>query len=130
MGFCLINNIAVGALHARAAHGYKRIAVVDFDVHHGNGTEAILLNQPGASFLSVHQFPCYPGTGTRNQGTIFLGGPPLVKAATGETVSAEELGGGDLHARTSGVTDHLAHDDVHAPRRDRDPARRACQERG
>jgi len=50
----------------------------------------------------------------RNQGTIFLGGPPLVKAATGETVTAEELGGGDLHARTSGVTDHLAHDDVHA----------------
>ncbi len=50
----------------------------------------------------------------RNQGTIFLGGPPLVKAATGETVSAEELGGGDLHARISGVADHLAHDDVHA----------------
>jgi 3-methylcrotonyl-CoA carboxylase beta subunit len=47
----------------------------------------------------------------RNQGTIFLGGPPLVKAATGEVVSAEELGGGDLHSRTSGVTDHLAHDD-------------------
>jgi 3-methylcrotonyl-CoA carboxylase beta subunit len=50
----------------------------------------------------------------RNQGTIFLGGPPLVKAATGEEVSAEELGGGDLHSRTSGVTDHLADDDAHA----------------
>jgi 3-methylcrotonyl-CoA carboxylase beta subunit len=50
----------------------------------------------------------------RNQGTIFLGGPPLVKAATGEEVSAEELGGGDLHSRTSGVTDHLASDDAHA----------------
>ncbi|MFD9943440.1 carboxyl transferase domain-containing protein [Nonomuraea sp. NPDC059023] len=50
----------------------------------------------------------------RNQGTIFLGGPPLVKAATGEEVTAEELGGGDLHARTSGVTDHLAEDDAHA----------------
>ena len=47
----------------------------------------------------------------RNQGTIFLGGPPLVKAATGEVVTAEELGGGDLHSRTSGVTDHLASDD-------------------
>src|SRR5512144_3195583 len=47
----------------------------------------------------------------RNQGTIFLGGPPLVKAATGETVSAEELGGGEVHSRTSGVTDHLAEDD-------------------
>ena len=50
----------------------------------------------------------------RNQGTIFLGGPPLVKAATGEEVSAEELGGGELHSRTSGVTDHLAADDAHA----------------
>ena len=50
----------------------------------------------------------------RNQGTIFLGGPPLVKAATGEVVTAEELGGGDLHSRTSGVTDHLAEDDAHA----------------
>ncbi len=50
----------------------------------------------------------------RNQGTIFLGGPPLVKAATGEVVSAEELGGGDMHARRSGVTDHLADDDRHA----------------
>jgi 3-methylcrotonyl-CoA carboxylase beta subunit len=50
----------------------------------------------------------------RQQGTIFLGGPPLVKAATGETVSAEELGGADVHARTSGVADHYAHDDAHA----------------
>jgi 3-methylcrotonyl-CoA carboxylase beta subunit len=50
----------------------------------------------------------------RDQGTIFLGGPPLVKAATGEVVSAEDLGGGDLHSRTSGVTDHLADDDTHA----------------
>ena len=52
----------------------------------------------------------------RNQGTIFLGGPPLVKAATGEIISAEELGGGELHARTSGVVDHLAADDEHALR--------------
>jgi len=52
----------------------------------------------------------------RGQGTIFLGGPPLVKAATGEVVSAEDLGGGDLHSRVSGVTDHLADDDVHALR--------------
>ena len=50
----------------------------------------------------------------RNQGTIFLGGPPLVKAATGEEVTAEELGGGEVHARTSGVVDHLAEDDAHA----------------
>lgn len=52
----------------------------------------------------------------KNQGTIFLGGPPLVKAATGEVVTAEDLGGGDVHARTSGVVDHLADDDAHALR--------------
>src|SRR5438874_13379768 len=50
----------------------------------------------------------------RNQGTIFLGGPPLVKAATGEVVSAEELGGADVHSRQSGVTDHYAQNDSHA----------------
>jgi len=50
----------------------------------------------------------------RNQGTIFLGGPPLVKAATGEVVDAETLGGGDVHSRISGVTDYLADDDSHA----------------
>ncbi len=50
----------------------------------------------------------------KDQGTIFLGGPPLVKAATGEVVTAEDLGGGDVHARTSGVVDHLAEDDAHA----------------
>jgi 3-methylcrotonyl-CoA carboxylase beta subunit len=50
----------------------------------------------------------------KNQGTIFLGGPPLVKAATGEVVSAEDLGGGDVHTRLSGVADHLAHNDAHA----------------
>ena len=50
----------------------------------------------------------------RNQGTIFLAGPPLVKAATGEVVTAEDLGGGDLHSRVSGVVDHLAENDAHA----------------
>jgi acetyl-CoA carboxylase carboxyltransferase component len=50
----------------------------------------------------------------KNQGTIFLAGPPLVKAATGEVVTAEDLGGGDVHTRLSGVADHLARDDAHA----------------
>jgi acetoin utilization deacetylase AcuC-like enzyme len=67
MGFCYLNNIAVAALEALAA-GAKRVAVYDFDVHHGNGTESLLLNKPGAAFFSIHQFPCYPGTGTRNLG--------------------------------------------------------------
>jgi acetoin utilization deacetylase AcuC-like enzyme len=67
MGFCYLNNIAVAVLEALAT-GTQRVAVFDFDVHHGNGTEAILLNQPGAAFFSVHQSPWYPGTGLRNMG--------------------------------------------------------------
>ena len=67
MGFCYLNNIAIAVLEALAT-GTQRIAVFDFDVHHGNGTEAILMDIPGVSFFSVHQHPCYPGTGTRNLG--------------------------------------------------------------
>ena len=66
MGFCYLNSIAIAALEARAA-GHKRVAVFDFDVHHGNGTEEILLDQPGCSFISIHQHPCYPGTGTTDR---------------------------------------------------------------
>lgn len=67
MGFCYLNNVAIAALEALHT-GTQRVAVFDFDVHHGNGTEAVLLNKPGAAFFSVHQAPCYPGTGTRNAG--------------------------------------------------------------
>lgn len=63
MGFCLFNNVAVGALHARAAHGLARIAVVDFDVHHGNGTQDIFFEDANLFYASTHQFPLYPGTG-------------------------------------------------------------------
>ena len=66
MGFCLFNNVAVGALHARVAHGLQRAAVVDFDVHHGNGTEDILRKVEGTAFFSIHQHPAYPGTGTKS----------------------------------------------------------------
>ncbi len=90
----------------------------------------IFYNQATMSKQSIPQIACVMGSCTaggayvpamsdetvivREQGTIFLGGPPLVKAATGEEVTAEELGGGDVHARTSGVVDHLAADDDHA----------------
>jgi acetoin utilization deacetylase AcuC-like enzyme len=67
MGFCYLNNIAIAALAALAS-GVKRVAVFDFDVHHGNGTEAILLDRAGAAFFSVHQHPCYPGTGEHHRG--------------------------------------------------------------
>jgi acetoin utilization deacetylase AcuC-like enzyme len=67
MGFCYFNSIAIAALEAQAA-GVKRVAVFDFDVHHGNGTEAILMNKPKVAFYSIHQHPCYPGTGTEDVG--------------------------------------------------------------
>jgi acetoin utilization deacetylase AcuC-like enzyme len=67
MGFCYFNSIAIAALESLAT-GAKKVAVFDFDVHHGNGTEDILLNHPGAAFFSIHQSPCYPGTGTRDVG--------------------------------------------------------------
>ncbi len=63
MGFCFFNSVAVGAAHARAVHGLGRVAVVDFDVHHGNGTQAIFWNEPDVLFASTHQMPFYPGTG-------------------------------------------------------------------
>ncbi len=67
MGFCYLNSIAIAALEAQAA-GFKRVAVFDFDVHHGNGTEEILLDRQGMAFYSIHQSPCYPGTGEMNRG--------------------------------------------------------------
>jgi acetoin utilization deacetylase AcuC-like enzyme len=67
MGFCYLNSIAIAAFEA-LAQGIPKIAVLDFDVHHGNGTEAIFLNQPNLAFYSIHQHPCYPGTGTANVG--------------------------------------------------------------
>jgi acetoin utilization deacetylase AcuC-like enzyme len=67
MGFCYLNSIAIAALEARA-DGCQRVAVFDFDVHHGNGTEEILLDQPGLAFISIHQYPAYPGTGRENRG--------------------------------------------------------------
>lgn len=63
MGFCFLNNAAVGVLHARARHGLRRIAVVDFDVHHGNGTQRIFERDPQLFYASTHQSPAYPGTG-------------------------------------------------------------------
>ena len=67
MGFCLFNNIAVGALHARAAYGLDRVAAVDFDVHHGNGTQDIFVNDSNLFYASTHQFPLYPGTGAASE---------------------------------------------------------------
>jgi acetoin utilization deacetylase AcuC-like enzyme len=79
MGFCLLNNVAVAAAHARAL-GVDRVAIVDFDVHHGNGTQEIFYEDPSVLYASLHQHPFYPGTG-----------------------AAQEIGGGDARGATVNV---------------------------
>ncbi len=69
MGFCYFSNIAIAALDA-LENGAQRVAIWDFDAHHGNGTEDIVAHNPRIAFASIHQFPCYPGTGARSSGNI------------------------------------------------------------
>jgi acetoin utilization deacetylase AcuC-like enzyme len=89
MGFCFFSNAAIAALHARDAHGYKRVAVVDFDVHHGNGTQDVLWDQPGTFYASSHQADAFPYTGTPEE-TGAPGGAVVVNvplpAGTGSEV--------------------------------------------
>jgi acetoin utilization deacetylase AcuC-like enzyme len=86
MGFCFYNNVAVAAAHARA-NGVARVAIVDIDVHHGNGTQWIFYDDPGVLYVSSHQFPYYPGTGAAGEvghgaGTGFTVNVPLEAGAT------------------------------------------------
>ncbi|HET9621518.1 MAG TPA: histone deacetylase [Kofleriaceae bacterium] len=97
MGFCLLNNAAAAAAAARAA-GAARVAILDWDVHHGNGTQDIFWDDPSVLYLSVHQFPFYPGTGAPTE----LGGP----GALGATVNVG-LPSGCSDAEYAAVFDHV-----------------------
>lgn len=67
MGFCVFNNVAVGARYAQHRHGVEKVAILDWDVHHGNGTQHLFEEDPSVLFISLHQYPFYPGTGARSE---------------------------------------------------------------
>lgn len=96
MGFCLLNNVSVGALHARKL-GAERVLIIDWDIHHGNGTQASFWEDPTVGFVSIHRFPFYPGTGNANEtGTGDAIGTKVnipVSASTGPTEFLDKLKG-------------------------------------
>ena len=118
MGFCLFNNAAIAARHAQTAHGAERVAIVDFDVHHGNGSQDIFWADPTVLYCSTHQMPLYPGTGATDErgehGTIVNaplrpgdGGPQFREAM--ETVILPRLRafGPDLVVVSAGFDAHM-----------------------
>ena len=119
MGFCLFNNAAIAARHAQTAHGAERVAIVDFDVHHGNGSQDIFWADPTVLYCSTHQMPLYPGTGATDErgehGTIVNaplrpgdGGGPQFREAM-ETVILPRLRafGPDLVVVSAGFDAHM-----------------------
>ncbi|MBN9233293.1 MULTISPECIES: histone deacetylase family protein [Phyllobacteriaceae] len=89
MGFCLFNTAAIAARHAQEKHGVERVAIVDWDVHHGNGTQDIFWDDPSVLYCSTHQMPLFPGTGAKNEtGAGNIVNAPLAPA-TGSDVFRE-----------------------------------------
>ncbi|MBZ4558382.1 histone deacetylase family protein [Mycobacterium avium subsp. hominissuis] len=116
MGFCLFNNISIGARHAQRKHGLMRVAIVDFDVHHGNGTQQIFYSDPSVLYASTHQMPLFPGTGAAAEtgvGNIFNsplapgdGGAELRAAFTDRFVPALQAFSPELIIVSAGFDAH------------------------
>jgi len=116
MGFCLFNNAAIGALRAREVHGLERVGVIDFDVHHGNGTQAAFEAHDNLFYASTHQSPLYPGTGSASEtgvGNIvnvplrpMSGSVPFRLAMTGRVLPALDAFRPDLLLISAGFDAH------------------------
>ena len=150
MGFCLFNNVAIGAAHARAAHGLRRLAIIDFDVHHGNGTQEFCEHDADLLYASTHQSPLYPGTGdARERGDFnnivnaplaaMAGSPEFRHAMTRTVLTAIDAfkpemifisAGFDGHSRDPLAALHLTEDDyAWATRKLGELARKHCNSR-
>jgi acetoin utilization deacetylase AcuC-like enzyme len=95
MGFCLFNNVAIAAAHALGKYAIHRVAIVDFDVHHGNGTQAAFYHRPEVLYASTHQFPWYPGTGSARE------------TGSGNIVNVPLPGGCDSTCFRAAVSEHI-----------------------
>jgi acetoin utilization deacetylase AcuC-like enzyme len=116
MGFCLFANAVIAARHAQSAHGAERVAIVDWDVHHGNGTQAIVWNDPSILYASTHQMPLYPGTGAVGEtgvGNVFnaplhpgSGGLEFMEAFEARILPAVDAFAPDLIVVSAGFDAH------------------------
>ena len=121
MGFCLFNNVAIAARHAQKKHGAERVAIVDWDVHHGNGTQDIFWDDPSVLYCSTHQMPLYPGTGAKDE----TGAGNIVNAPLSPRTGSDHVPRG-VHSRVLPALDAFrAGSDHHFRRLRRPPPRSA-----